>query len=343
MNISAPSTPVAPPKAPVSTPPAEPKPPQDPPVEHGNALRDVAAIGAGAVAGTAGAVFGLGEGLIRGGIHAYPKHIRQGAKIGRGVSTPLGKVVGGAGAVGLVGVAVIAAPALTVLAAAGGAVNGTLLGAYVHGQTEVPKAIDAGAKWGASTFSSALRAAGGAIGGTVAALAVLPTILYPPVGKELIPQAFAKGKEWGGKAGAAGGGLLGTGLGTVGGALVGGAISTYKGLPNGYETGKEAGKEAAKLITDLPAFAKDAWAAGYTGGGKLAGDVGGVTGGTVGFVTATGATVFAGVNTSIERASSWAGTAHSVVKGKAPESVKPAEEAPKTEAKAPSAAETPSS
>jgi hypothetical protein len=279
-------------------------------------LRDVAAIGAGAVAGAAGAVYGLGEGLIRGGIEAYPRHLTKGAGIGRTVTAPVGKIVGGAGAAAVVGVGAVAAPALTVLAAAGGAVNGALTGAYLHGETEMPKAINAGAQWGASAFGTALKAAGGAIGGAVAGLVVLPTILYPPLGKELIPAAFNKGREWGGVAGEATGTFVGSGVGGLGGAFVGAAVSAYKGLPMGYEMGKEAGKETAKLITELPAFAKEAWSIGYVGGGELAGDVGGVLGGTVGFATATGATVLAGLDNSIDRASGWAGATAQFVRGK---------------------------
>lgn len=289
--------------------------PPAPPAEEGVTFRDVAAIGAGVVAGSAGAVVGLGEGLIKGGIKAYPKHIGEGAKIGREIAAPVGTVVGGAAAIAAIGGAAVAAPALTVMAAAGGAINGTLSGAYIHGQTEVPKAIEAGTQWGESALGTALKTVGGAIGGTVGALLTLPTIIYPPLGKELIPEAFAKGKEWGGAGGEAVGEFLGGAVGGLGGAVAGGATSLVKGLPDGYQMGKDCARETSQLITELPSFAKHAWTAGTQGGAELAGDLGSMAGGTTGFITATGATVLSGIDTSIERATGWAGSASDFVRG----------------------------
>ena len=319
MNIqpkisTAPQTP--PTKAPVTT---EPAPPQDPPVQDGVTFRDVAAIGAGAIAGTAGAVYGLGEGLIKGGIKAFPAHVGKGAEIGDKIFSPVGNAVGGAAAIVAVGGAAVATPAMAVLATVGGALNGTIEGSLVAGQTEVPKAISAGSEWAASSFGTALKAVGSAIGGVGAALVVLPTILYPPVGKELIPSAFHKGVEVGGQVGQAAGEAVGEVVGGFGGVVAGVGISVYKGLPEGFEQGKTAGLETAKLITELPSFAKAAWETGFHGGGEVAGTVGRVAGGSVGFATATGATIGAGVNGSIERASGWASATADYVRGeKAP-------------------------
>lgn len=315
MNIQpkisiAPQTPPA--KAPVNT---EPTPPQDPPANDGVTFRDVAAIGAGAVAGTAGAVYGLGEGLIKGGIKAFPAHLSKGAEIGDKVLSPVGNAVGGAAAIVAVGGAVVATPALTILATAGGAINGTIEGALVAGQTEVPKAISAGSEWASSAFGTALKSVGAAIGGVGAALVVLPSILYPPVGTELIPNAFRKGVEVGGQVGQTAGEAVGEVVGGIGGAVAGVAVSAYKGLPEGYEQAKTAGLETAKLVTELPSFAKAAWNTGFHGGGEIAGTVGRVAGGTVGFATATGATIGAGVNGSIERATGWAGATADFVRG----------------------------
>ncbi len=310
-NIASfPKTPTPPVQAPASP---EPKPPVK--SEDGVGFRDVAAIGAGAVAGVAGGVYGLGEGLIKGGIAAYPKHIKRGATVGQAVLAPVGKLVGGTAAVATVGMVALAAPILTTVAAADGFVSGTISGALKAGETEMPKAIDAGQKWGASAFGTALKAVGAAIGGTIAGLVVLPTILYPPVGKELIPQAFNKGTEIGGNLGSAAGEALGTGVGTVGGAIVGGAVSTYKGLPEGFATGKQAGKECLSLIPNIPTIAKELWTTGVEGGGDVAGKVGSVVGGTAGFATATGATVVSGIDKSLERASDWAGSTANFVRG----------------------------
>ena len=315
MNIQ-PKISTAPQTPATKTPPgATPNPPEKPPVEDGIGFRDVAAVGAGAVAGAAGAVYGLGEGLIKGGIKAFPAHVGKGAQVGQKILSPVGKAVGGAAAVVAVGGAVVAAPALTILATAGGALNGTITGAVVVGQTEVPKAVEAGSQWGANAFGTALKTVGSAIGGVGAALVVLPSILYPPVGKELIPNAFQKGSEVGGKVGQFAGEAVGDALGALGGGAVGVAVSTWKGLPEGYQQAKEAGAETAKLITDLPSFAKSAWNTGFNGGGEVAGTVGKVVGGTVGFATATGATIGAGLNGSIERATGWAGSTADFVRG----------------------------
>ena len=315
MNIqpkisTAPQTPPA--KAPVNT---EPTPPQDPPAEDRVTFRDVAAIGAGAVAGTAGAVYGLGEGLIKGGIKAFPAHVGKGAEIGDKVLSPVGNAVGGAAAVVAVAGAVVATPALTVLSTVGGAVNGTIEGALVAGQTEVPKAITAGSEWASSAFGTALKTVGAAIGGVGAALVVLPSILYPPIGKELIPNAYRKGVEVGGQVGQIAGEAVGEVVGGIGGAVAGSAVSVYKGLPEGYEQAKTAGLETAKLVTELPSFAKEAWKTGFHGGGEIAGTVGSIAGGTVGFATATGATIGAGVNGSIDRATGWASATADFVRG----------------------------
>lgn len=315
MNIQ-PKIQTAPQTPPTKTPPgATPTPPEKPPVDGGIGFRDVAAIGAGAVAGTAGAVYGLGEGLVKGGIKAFPSHLRKGADIGQKVLSPVGNAVGGAAAVVAVGGAAIGTPILAVLATAGGALNGTIEGAVVAGQTEMPKAVEAGSQWGASAFGTALKAVGSAIGGVGAALVVLPSILYPPVGKELIPNAFHKGVEVGGKVGQTAGEAVGGVLGGVGGGAVGVAVSTYKGLPEGYRQAKEAGSETAKLITELPSFAKEAWNAGFNGGGAVAGSVGKIAGGTVGFATATGATIGSGLSGSINRATGWAGATADFVRG----------------------------
>lgn len=314
-------------KAPLQqTPP--PAPPQEPVEGEGVSFRDVAALGAGALAGVAGAVVGLGEGTIKGAIKNFPAHVGKGADIGQAVGTPVGKVLGGAGAVALIGAGAVAAPALTVLAAAGGAINGTITGAVLQAETEIPKAVEAGAKWGETTFASALQTAGAAVGGALAGLAVLPTIVYPPLGKTLIPAAYAKGQEWGGKAGEFAGSHLGEALGTVGGAVAGVGISTYKGLPMGYEMGKEAGKETASMITDLPDFARETWNAGYHGGGDLVGGAAGFAGGTVGVLTASGATVFSAIETSAQRASGWASATAEFVRGEKAAEQPPAATAP---------------
>lgn len=316
MNIPS-GLPISTPQAPrnlaqaplANTPPAD-----TPPTDSGVTFRDVAAIGAGVVAGSAGAVVGLGEGLIRGGIKAYPQHIGQGADLGRKIASPLGAVVGAGVAVTAIGGAAAAIPVFTVLAAAGGALNGTIEGTYTHGQTEIPKAIDAGARWGEGALATAFKAVGGAIGGAVGALITLPTIVYPPLGKKLIPEAFAQGQEWGATAGEVTGSYLGAAVGGLGGAVAGSATSLVKGLPQGYETGKACAKEAASLTVELPDFAKAAWSAGTEGGAQLAGDLGGIAGGVTGFATATGATVISGVSTSIDRASGWAGAASDFVR-----------------------------
>lgn len=305
-----PSIPTPPAQAPTAP---EPKPPGK--SEDGIGVRDIAAIGAGAVAGVAGGVYGLGEGLIKGGIVAYPKHIKKGAAVGQAVLAPVGKLVGGTAAVATVGMVALAAPIVTAMAAADGLVTGTVSGALKAGETEMPKAIDAGQKWGASAFGTALKTVGAAIGGTIAGLVVLPSILYPPVGRDLIPEAFNKGAEVGGNLGAAAGEILGTGVGTVGGAIIGGAVSTYKGLPEGWATGKQNGKEVLSLVPKLPTLAKELWTAGYDGGGEAAGSVGGVVGGTVGFATATGVTVWSGVDNSLSKASDWAGSTANFVRG----------------------------
>lgn len=315
MNIQ-PKITTAPQTRQAMTPPgAAPTPPENPPTDSGIGFRDVAAVGAGAVAGTAGAVYGLGEGLIKGGIKAFPSHVRTGAEVGQKILSPVGKAVGGSAAILAVGGAAVGAPVLTILATGSGALHGTIEGAVTAGQTEVPRAIDAGSQWGASAFGTALKTVGAAIGGVGAALVVLPTILYPPVGKELIRQAFHKGVEVGGQVGENVGEAVGSAIGAVGGAGVGVAVSTYRGIPEGIQQAKDVGWETAQLIKELPTFAKDAWHSGINGGGAVGGAVGKVAGGSVGFVTATGATIGAGVSGSIDKATGWAGATADFVRG----------------------------
>lgn len=138
--------------------PASPKPE----ASVGSVVRDVAAISAGTVAGTAGAVYGFGEGLIVNGIQNYPTHVSKGAEIGSKILTPVGGAVGAITTGAVVAANAVITPVATVLAATVGTVAGTL----ASGAQQAPSAIKETAKKGAEVGANVGKNLG-AVGETV--------------------------------------------------------------------------------------------------------------------------------------------------------------------------------
>lgn len=226
----------------------------NPPSEKSSVVRDVVAVGAGAVAGIAGGTYGLGEGLIKGAVTNYPKHVSGGLKVGRKALTPVGGATGALVAVGLTGAAAIAVPLTTALSAGLGLVGGTALSAV----TLAPSSITSGAKQGAEYLSHKGEALGtvgatvgkyvggalGGIGGAVAAVVKGVPYGWGIAGTELkagvddlkgLPQ-FAKdtwnttyngGRKIAGNVGAVGGATVGVVTGT-GATVIDGAATSIK-------------------------------------------------------------------------------------------------------------------
>lgn len=223
------------------SPPAQAPGQPDPPAEKSTIVRDVVAVGAGAVAGVAGGVYGLGEGLIKGAVTNYPKHVSTGIDLGRKVLTPVGGATGALVAVGLTGAAAVGIPLLTAFNASAGFIGGTL----VSGVENAAENIGAGAKKGADYLSQKGEAlgkvgatvgkyVGGALGGVGGAVASFvkgvpegwaaakqelvsgkdQLVGLPNFAKETFNSAYTGGRSIAGTVGAATGGTVGVFSGT---------------------------------------------------------------------------------------------------------------------------------
>jgi hypothetical protein len=201
----------------------------------------VVAFGAGAVAGVAGGVYGLGEGLVKGGIKNYPQHIKGGANVGKAILTPVGGATG-AIATGLtVAVAGIGAPVVAGLSVGVGLIGGTAIGAVKNLPSSVVETGKQGAEAG-SRIGSGLGKVGSAVGRVVGAtlgglggIGVAVAKGFPD-GVELAKSEFKAGVElvtglpkfakdtW--NIAYHGGRNFAGGTGALGGALVGAATAT---------------------------------------------------------------------------------------------------------------------
>lgn len=227
-----------------------------PPAEKSSIVRDVVAVGAGTVAGVAGGIYGMGEGLIKGAVTNYPKHVGAGIDIGKKALTPIGGATGALVAAGLTGAAAIGIPVFTALSATAGLVGGTV----VSGFTNAPENIVAGAKKGADYLSQKGEALGtvgatvgkyvggalGGIGGAVASFVkgvpdgisvAKQELLHgkdqlvglPTFAKETFNAAYTGGRALAGNIGAAAGGTVGVFSGTGATILDGASNSVQRG------------------------------------------------------------------------------------------------------------------
>lgn len=261
-------------------------PPQDtPPPQDGVGPGVWARVGgslAGAGAGAAGLVYGGAKGLCQ-GVLECPGVVAQGGKLGTRVAEPVTRTLGAAVAVGMTGVAGVAVASTLVLAPVVALAAGTVEGTSAQGLALVRGGARTAADAGVKIGSTVLGAVGGTLGALVG-LCTLPTLLYPPFGMKVVPQAVRAAAGAGCKAGR----MAGHGLGVaVGGALggLGGAVATVAaGIPPGLKQAKLATQQSVSLAKSLPGTAQELWAAGQSGGTLVAQ----ATGGTVGVLAGAG-------------------------------------------------------
>lgn len=299
--------------APAPTPTETPVPatPQDS-LEPG-LLRKAAGSVVAAGTGSAGLVYGGVKGLIR-GAREIPSTTLKGGQIGTRISEPLTRTAGATLAVALTGVAGVATAAVAVLAPLGGFLAGTVADVAEKGMPAITGATRTAARAGVQVGSAVLGAVGGTLGALVG-LCTLPTILYPPFGLKLIPQAVracaSGGATAGSKAGQVVGGAIGATLGAVGGGL--GAVA--KGLPRGLQTGIQGGQQGIQSVRQFPQVAKDIWNSSQSAS-KLAAQA---TGGTVGVVAGAASgllvTGVEGLGGAIQGAADWGRQGYQAVTG----------------------------
>ena len=265
INSSTPQVKIAVPQP--KTPSTTPQPPESEGGKDSSFLRDVAAIGAGAGAGLAGGIYGLGEGLIKNGIENFPTHVSGGAKIGQKITTPVGGALGALATGVIVGAAAIVTPVAAVLSTAVGALGGTLVSALQHSPSAVVETAKKGAEIGARTGQGLGKVGetvgkyvGGAIGG-IAGLGValgrgIPAGLeigkeqaklgldsmkaLPTMAKETWNVAYPGGRKIAGSVGQLAG--ASTGLVTASGETL------VEGMANSVKRGAQWGKAASDFV-----------------------------------------------------------------------------------------------
>ena len=301
------------PKGVQSPPPGPPEgtPPQD--SLGPGVLARVGGTVVGAGAGAAGLVYGGSKGLVH-GARQVPSTVVEGANLGTKVVEPLTRTAGAVAAVALTGLTGLGVAGAIVLGPVVGMGVGTVQGASAKGLTMVKGAARTAASAGVQVGSATLGAVGGALGALVG-LCTLPTLLYPPFGMKVVPQAVRGGASAGFKAGQVGGRYLGGAIGGTLGAL-GGAVSTVaSGLPQGVQQATLAAKQTVPLLKTVPTSARELWAAGQSGG-KL---VAQATGGTVGAVGGVGAgilnTGIQGLAEGVQTAAQWGHSGYQAVAG----------------------------
>jgi hypothetical protein len=288
-----------------------PPPPQDS-LEPGF-LRKAGGVVAAAGAGSAGLVYGGIRGLMH-GAGEVPQTTLQGGKIGTKVVEPLTRTAGAVVASAFTGVAGAAAVAAAAAGPVGGLMVGTLHGAVEKGDM-VKGAVRTAAEGGVRVGSAVLGAVGGALGALVG-LCTLPSILYPPFGMKVIPQAVRACASGGFAAGSKVGQYVGGGVGGALGAVGGGAAAVATSLPQGLQAGAQVGKATLQNLKEFPQVAKNLWNSGQSAGKFLAqasgGTVGVVAGAATGVVASGGYALVGGV----EYAGEWAGEAYQKIAGK---------------------------
>lgn len=291
--------------------PPPPPPPQDE-VAPGVMARVVGTL-AGAGAGTAGLVYGGSKGVYQ-GAQQFPGVVAQGGKLGTKIVAPLTRTVGAAAAIGLTGIAGVALASSLVLAPVAAMAVGTLEGASAKGLSLVRGGARTAAEAGVKIGSAVLGAVGGTLGALVG-LCTLPTLLYPPLGLRVVPQAVRGGAAAGFQAGTTAGRYLG---GAVGGTLggLGGSVATLaSGVPQGLQQARLAASQTGPLLKSLPGTAKQLWAAGQSGGTLVAQ----ATGGAVGVVAGAGVGVLntglEGLAGGVQTAAQWAHSGYQAAAG----------------------------
>lgn len=235
--------------------------------KEGSVLRDVLSVGGATAAGTAGGIYGLAEGSAKGAKGNYTKHIKQGAKIGKAVLTPVGGAVG-AIATGLaVSVAAMGAPIAAVLSTGLGFIGGTAVSALAQGPATVSQTARAGAQLGAN--AGRVLGAPGAVVGTIVGSAVGAVGgLFVAAGKGL-PNGMKvarQGASMGGKliggvpkfsqdtwniaynGGRAAAGGVGLALGGTAGAITATGATIIDGLTGGVQRGGQWAQNTSEYI-----------------------------------------------------------------------------------------------
>ncbi|MBS2033984.1 hypothetical protein JST97_03300 [bacterium] len=276
-------------------PPEAPGPPKDSSL-LGKTVGVLAATGSGAL----GLVYGSAKGLVRGVAH-LPESARLGAHYGTRVAEPLTRTLGAAVAVsltGLIGAVFVVGAAVAPVA---GFLQGVVEGAAEQGPL-VQKLVKQSGDLGATGGSAVLGAVGGALG-AVAGLCTLPTILYPPLGRKLIPEAVRTGARVGSDVGRKAGSTLGQGLGLGVGAVAGGVAAGVVSTPQGLSESKEAIGQVVKGAARLPEGAVHIWQDLQSGAEVAAKYSGGALGGLAGAVLGPATTV---VSEGASAAAQWA-------------------------------------
>lgn len=301
--------PVVAPKA--DAPDPAPQPPQDK-LEPGF-LRKSGGVVAGAAAGSAGLIYGGIRGLMH-GASEVPQTTVQGGRIGTKIAEPLTRTAGAVVSTAFTGIAGAAALTAAVAGPVGGLLVGTLHGASEKGEV-VQGAMRSAAEGGSRVGAAVLGAVGGALGALVG-LCTLPSILYPPFGLKVIPQAVRTCASGGFAGGSKVGQVVGKGVGGALGAVGGGAAALATSLPQGLRAGAEVGKATLQNLKELPQTARNLWNSGQAAGKLVAqatgGTVGVVAGAATGVVASGGYALVGGA----EYAGEWAQEAYSKVTGR---------------------------
>jgi len=277
-----------------------PEPPQQP--QDISLLGKAGGVVVAAGAGTTGLVYGGVLGLIR-GAQELPGIVTSGARLGSRIAEPLTRTAGATLAVAVMGL-IGGAFAIGALAApVAGLLQGTVKGAAGKGPL-VKSVARTVAQAGVTTGSAVLGAVGGALGALVG-LCTLPTILYPPLGLKLIPQAVRVSAKVGFEGGSKAGAVVGNGLGTALGGVAGLTAAVVAATPQGASQALENVWLVAAGAKQLPRVAGLLWEDGQNAGKTAAY----CTGGSVGAVLGTGAAVLSaganvGVN-SLSTAAQW--------------------------------------
>lgn len=288
-----------------------PSEPQDS-VEPG-LLRKSVGVLAGAGAGACGLVYGGAKGAVE-GTKAVPQATVSGFKIGTKMMEPLTRTTGAVVALGLTGVTGVAVAAAATLGPVGGFLLGTAQGAVEKGGPLVKGATQTAARAGVTVGSAVLGAVGGTLGALVG-LCTLPTILYPPFGMKVIPQAVRACASGGFSAGTQVGRYVGGAAGGTLGAVGGGIAALGVGVPRGLEVGQAVAQEGFNLVKNLPQTSKEIWTAGQSAGVKVAQGTGGTVGGLAGAATGVvGIGVEAGFQ-SVQTAAQWGVQGYQAVVG----------------------------
>lgn len=276
-------------------------------------LRKSAGVVAAAAAGTGGLVYGGVLGAVD-GVKQLPATTGAGFQLGTKVMEPVTRTLGAAVAVTMTGVTGAAVAAGAILAPVAGFAAGTVEGAVVKGGDLVKGGVRTAARAGVTIGSAVLGAAGGTLGALVG-LCTLPTLLYPPLGMKVVPQAVRACATGGFQAGRQVGTYAGGAVGATLGALGGTTAALTVGLPEGWKAAQTLAGHSVEMVKTLPQTTRELWAAGQSAGVMVAQGTGGSVGAVGGSLVGLGGIGVEGTVQGIQKAAEWGVGAYQAVTG----------------------------